>query len=503
MDQAGATLVGGAGLAIGSKTFAAMVIEQDFFFNGNVRASWIFGSPNELAALVATVIPWTWCLSAYAIEGAQKHPSLMKRLGCCLAILLECAAWIWLASTASRGGAVAALAAACFWAGLRFRRDRSISEIASLFGRVAVCAFGFWLFSFSARIGLQYAATDASIGNRFTLWRGACQLMTMRPWSGWGVGEAGEVFVQWLQPLDARQTYQTTVNSFLHFGVERGFAVFGVVVFLASAPVLAASVARLRSRPSFGILLLTGASSWAAWIIANIFSTLIFDGRLWVVPIIAILAVGISIVAASARRSIAGFTVGATACVVLAACTVVAVSGVTGSKEANGVKVNWEPAGGVVLQLSGSVPQATWVVVPDTAVLGRKYGHEIRRLVEEDSGASRWIVINPGLLTLPHIEAAGWVLLGDQALLAEQLPAEAQVAFVHPSGLPPTNWHGHGVVIAPGIDEDGSREQWAEWASMNGLAYAEVRGVGRDALAAWPYAYIPILRRLKETAGRK
>ena len=82
-----------------------------------------------------------------------------------------------------------------------------------------------------------------------------------------------------------------------------------------------------------------------------------------------------------------------------------------------------------------------------------------------------------------------WILLGETAREADALSSEATVVFMHPRGQPPQRWAGRGTVIFNGVDEEGAREYWIQWANRRKLRIVTVPGVGLDARVAWPTAY--------------
>jgi energy-coupling factor transporter transmembrane protein EcfT len=81
------------------------------------------------------------------------------------------------------------------------------------------------------RFAPNFIVSDASVANRWELWKGASQMIFIRPWNGIGTGEGGFVFSQWFQPEHLDYVYTSLLNSWLEIGVESGLPALSVCIF--------------------------------------------------------------------------------------------------------------------------------------------------------------------------------------------------------------------------------------------------------------------------------
>lgn len=496
-----------------------MISEGEYFFRGAMRISWGFATPNYLGAFLAALLPLAWGARALLPQATRAVPTpavnprkrpkdtpspmpVRKGLlaGSCVLFLIELALWGAIGATGSRGAALAALAGVVWWELFRrLRAERSWRTSAGWIGlRVLFCVGGFAVFSFGGRIAPGYLAQDASIGNRWLLWGGGAALCEAAPWRGWGAGESGELFTQWLQPLDRPEAYKTMVNSYLHLAVEHGLpALAGVLAVLAGLVCWPLVAERSLGSARWAAVCRTAACVWVAWATANVFSTLFDDRRLWFAPAGALLAVLVSVpVVLKGQRSWRRWAMG-----VLAGATIlpllVYLVGVFWQWRA-AVRVRCSESGMVALSSGWGETSSRWGVLPDPAVLGEKYGHEIRRwgmAMNDQSWSARVHDPRRGALgvageALPN----QWLVFGSGVGDLDQLGDNTFVVIVHPRGALPKKWRGNGLLLLNQIDEDGSGAAWAGWADALGLRSHTISGIGLDVRAAWPDAYLSRLR---------
>lgn len=145
-----------------------------------------------------------------------------------------------LAATGSRGGLVAFLVGTgvASVAVLRGRRGSRRGLAAVLFP-LAALAVAVAVFGLGGRIGKAVRGHDDSVGNRLVIWRTVPRMMADAP-DGWGVGNSGQAFTNWYQPLDRTERYRTLVGSHFTWMVEFGgggrfLYVFGWLIVLALA----------------------------------------------------------------------------------------------------------------------------------------------------------------------------------------------------------------------------------------------------------------------------
>jgi len=133
---------------------------------------------------------------------------------------------------------------------------------------------------------------DASVGNRLTVWKGGLQMTADVP-RGVGAGNSGKFFMDWYQPLTAKEGYRTLVNSYLTFAAEFGLLWFGVgmtVVFgLLRVLVRAEAPGRGENTAWWLCVRRISAASWLAFLTAGFFSTTMESRVLWVPPLAGLL----------------------------------------------------------------------------------------------------------------------------------------------------------------------------------------------------------------------
>lgn len=483
-----------------------MIIEGEYFYKGAMRLSWSFGSPNQLGALFASVVPLLWGVASGG-QGERtvgqldeaKHRYLSPHV-CAKAVFrtIEFGLWLAIGATASRGAALAALGAAAAWSVSSLRLNYSKwRTIGIWFGlRFVMCLLGFISFSFGGRIAPGFLAHDDSIGNRLILWKGASTLIAASPWAGWGRGESGNAFMQWVQPLDRLEAYKTMVNSFLHVGVEGGLPILVLVLSLTFAGISWGLVFE-KNIKSERLRLLARASSCVllSWALSNVFSTLFRDLRLWVFPILAILLLFGTLASTRYAKAIILHWIGVAFGAALLGCAGVFLAGVRGNSQ-RAIHLVHPSKGVTILSRSLSKEKARWGLLVDKDVLGKRYGHELRRWGDEAGAlnipwsvaffdARFWDVDVEEAKQIDH-----WIFMGETAGEADSLLPGQTVIFMHPRGALPLRWRGRGTVVLNGVDEEGSHENWTQWASRNNLRIVHVSNVGLDARAEWPLAYM-------------
>ena len=490
-----------------------MISEGEYFYRGAVRISWGFATPNYLGAFLAGFMPLVWAMAKFCkhplpVAKPQTNPRKRNKVNepvssrpivpwATIGMLAsELFLWGSLGATASRGAAVAALSGAVLWELFRhYSEERTWSRSLKWIGlRAGFCIVGFAVFSFGGRIAPGYLAQDASIGNRWLLWAGGAALCHGSPWSGWGIGESGHLFTQWVQPLDLPQEYKTMVNSYLHLAVERGLpalaAVMVVVAGLVSWPLL---VGRAAISARWANVCRAVACIWVIWTVANVFSTLFDDWRMWCAPGIGVLLLIVSVPVVMRARQRTGRWICGIAIVALVVPGAIYLAGAI-YQWRSPIKIGRSAAGMVLLSRTEAKGPAHWGVLPDTGVLGGKYGHEIRRwgLATKDQGWSAW-VYDPrrGDLRVRNEEQPDhWLVFGANAARVDFLRNTDFVVLVHPRGTPPRHWSGKGLILLNQIDEDGSAAAWIGWADALGLRHHTIPDTGIDARAGWPIAYV-------------
>jgi len=510
-----------------------MILGGDFLYHGLLRWNLGWPTPNYAGAFVATLLVF-----AFAFSGSR---------WCWTALAVEAGGLYLLAKTYSRG-AVVAWVAACLFAVMAGRVWRERREIRWWGTRAALLGVMLWAVGFgwsrapesggatvtkqdgeqskntggrpgplsdgaSASDGPAMErgpAEDGSVVNRLALWRGGAAMIAAAPWNGWGAGESGRVYMNWFQDVDRDEGFSTMVNSFLHVGVEYGLGVLAAVLAgLGAVLAMAWQAGRGKGERSseglrsgaLGITRATTAAgaSLVAWAVANVFTTLWIDWKLWIVPGVAIAIIVWSVLRGTglrpvglAVRSAAGFG------------TVIALAGSLGLLLTGHVLAarspHWvEPTADGAIAVRTRTESAGGVTVshlwPDPAVLGPTPGKELRRWFATRLAGNQWIVhrANPAAPWMELGDASGVILFGRQAerLAGGGALGDRPLRVIHPLGAPPAGAAralGSTELILPAIDEAGNGPAWRAWAVATGARVSESPGAGLDVRAAWAAA---------------
>lgn len=175
------------------------------------------------------LMPW-----AVGVWLLISRPGLTQTITKITAMLLWFVMALGVSLTYSRGPVVGVLAGA-----LVFLIDASVSHWAR-WKALLICIAGgiclmfglLWLSPAGGRFAPGFIATDASVANRWELWKGASQMIFIRPLAGLGAGDGGYVFSQWYQPEHLDYVYTSLLNSWLEIGAESGIPALAVCIFL-------------------------------------------------------------------------------------------------------------------------------------------------------------------------------------------------------------------------------------------------------------------------------
>ena len=309
-----------------------------------------FENPNMTAAVVAEVGVLLLILCG-RVRGVL----------CAFLAVLAAGSAVALAATESRGGLVAFLVGAgiASVAAVRGRRDSRRGFAAVLLPLVAL-AVAVTVFGLGGRIGKAVRGHDASVGNRLVIWRTVPRMMADAP-DGWGVGNSGQAFMNWYQPLDRTECYRTLVGSHFTWMVEFGgrgrfLYVFGWML------VLALSFRRWRRT---GDALPTAL--WLTLAIAAVPTSVLEEGAVWILPVCASLPL-LADLRRDGRLSVGTLVILALLAVIPVEMLRLVQPGVV-QCHAKGRAVEYNPSG------AGEV--ADWIV-PDDAVVGADFPRRLR-----------------------------------------------------------------------------------------------------------------------------
>lgn len=233
---------------------------------------WGLGNPNKTAALIAMMMVAVWGLA------------FIRRWGFWLALTLFAGLGVCLVHTFSRGGMVALFFGMIplLWMAWRCRISRvQIIGLVIAAWVVIGAAVGFQAHQ---RYTQGIIQEDRSITNRLAIWEMAPQMMRDAP-GGWGIGNSGNAYCQWYQPLDRTEGYRTLVNSHLTWLVELGllgryaYLLFWLVVLTLCIP----SSKQLWLAIPLGIWIIFGTSA--------VFSSVAESKPLWILPLLSLVVV--------------------------------------------------------------------------------------------------------------------------------------------------------------------------------------------------------------------
>lgn len=355
---------------------------MEFFFEEHWRWDWGFGNPNKSATLIGMLFVLAQMLRSWQCRKAV--------LG--LWFLLSLSLGISLIHTYSRGGLLALLVGTMiYWAlvsGGRFRVARGKAGLL-----IAILSAFLVLYpnlphvEASKRYLQGWAPNseeDRSIGNRLRIWRDVPRMMRDAP-GGWGIGNSGNAWTQYYQPLDTRYHYRTLVSSHFTWLVEFGW--IGRFLYLLVWGLLCAFAWRAASAseaaPNRNLAAVTGGA-WAVLGVSSLFSSVAEAPLLWVIPMVLLL------LSLWKLRKVfippirpGSFLCRSSLAVSAGAATLLMLACALGGTPSSQARIHYR--GGIVYV--GEEPFRHLLYAPDQRVVGNHYGMSIREQAE-----TGWIV---------------------------------------------------------------------------------------------------------------
>ena len=380
-------------------------------------------------------------------------------------IVIETALVIALAATMSRGGVVVLVCAAVYvwWLYKRWERrspERQAGLVPGAPGkqtwqsalrwlshsplwRVALLLTspGLW-----ARSAPGYVAQDASIGNRFELWKGAVKLISTSPLRGWGYYNTGASYMNWFQGVTDHTYYNGLVNSFLQIGAAFGLLVLGGLLFVLILALLSAHsrVAQTLlsvsdSCENFGtdrsvcatfIALL--AFLWLLiWMLNSCFSSMLSSPMLMIPPLVAVV---VALFLHPPKRSeLVGSLM-----ISVSICLLVFVMGHRFASS-DSVSISRDSSGVVTITNNEIKTGGTCVVYADAGALGEEYGKELRKFLPRSNFERCVVVGKAGYLDTPGINIKNLELIILSGITVSQVEIKdgpAKYVLLNPAFLP-------------------------------------------------------------------
>jgi len=466
---------------------------NEYLYGETLRWSFGFENPNKAAVVFACLLPlcwWAWTASWGIRRTWLRIPSLAFSAGVFLATG-GC-----LVMTFSRGGLVAGVAALGYvWALTLWKSIRgkevgadgaapSRREVPkwwlSILLVIALVCLAVW--SGLASRSVEGLAEDASVTNRFDLWKAGVQMACENP-AGFGSGQSGTEFMQWYQATDRTEGYRTMVNSYLTFLVEQGWRVFALSVFgflvfwFSTAPAPGSRTTEIARVMRASIM---------AFLVAGIFSTTMEDWGLWLIPACCVIGlIGMRCCLRPRTMSLRPLVWG-----LCGTCAIVFGIWLAGYVQSKGDPLARtfapSPEGTSVIAIAPKGGKKTIGFARDAAVLGPAYGKLLRSLALE-TGSKILLVGGEGmsadLVVLAGDAVSGTLPHDDVPLLllapAKMEEAQARAILGRKSRI---------LLLLPEIDEDGRSAFWrrlTEKYPREGLLCQNLDGVGTQVDWAW------------------
>lgn len=244
----------------------------DFFFDGVNRWQLWFENPNKAAIVFAElVILGVWLI--------QRRNVFLFWSGY---VLVNISAFALL-HTLSRGGFLACgIGTGLVLRRIRMKallRKRKMLLVLSLIFLVV----SLFCLKVHQRCSHGVVTEDASIKNRIALWSSAPAMFRAAPW-GWGLGNAGDIYMKWFQPTDRQERYRTLVNSHLTWLVELGWAA-GFLYLCAWSGILWLGWKMRRKSIDQGVCL----GEFGCLFVGGVFSSILESAWVWVLPTVTLL----------------------------------------------------------------------------------------------------------------------------------------------------------------------------------------------------------------------
>ena len=354
---------------------------NSYFYNGILR--WDFGldNPNKAAAILAF---------ALVLLFAAMIRSKRRWIGWSCAAAAVALGYGFV-HTFSRGGFVALVAGVAIVAGGEARRLRERSKwMPALAAAALVAVAALWL-GFAARIAASAPGSDGSVANRLEMWKAVPGMMADAP-GGWGVGNSGDAFMGWYQPLSRHERYRTLVCSHFTWLVEFGWA--GRIA-LASGWLLALGLCAYRFRKRGDSVPL---AVWAAFWTAALFSSVAEEPFVWAIPAATLLPAFKTFLAGAAETRTALVAIPAAS---LAGGILIVVAFATcGTLMPAASMPLHRTYDGARIILGGGEP-TDWIVFDGKTMGGNTYGRALRKFAKSSAGAGRNFGVAAELRNVP------------------------------------------------------------------------------------------------------
>jgi O-antigen ligase len=471
-------------------SYIGVIFDQPFYYHGHLRWSYGWATPNFAGAFLATIEPAIWMAAGLIYNKSRYKASRGFQFAA------ELVFWFLLARTYSRGSIVAAFSARAAWQAVQGELT-AIKTWAGYLVAPLVCILSS---GFGGRIYNTVATADPSVGHRLELWVEGLRMLAASPWTGWGSGNSGIMYMNWYEPPGHTEHFTAMVNSYLSLAVDYGLPAFCLVMFVSGFLICggmsAAKSAAEAKRASPALALGAATSACVAWLVANVFSNLWVVPSLWIVPGAAVCAIG------GCRENWKTLWLGKIfpwAFLSISAGLFLFFAG-RALEWRSPVAVRHSGSDIVVLEARiNSAENKRLPAIdlwPDPLVLGEVPGRQLRAWLQQSDGPECLTVYKrPEAIMVKEKTGQGdriLVLVGRQAarLKLIQIRPSDRIILVHPmqlnrEDLLPLRGH-RAVVVLPEIDQGGTNDATKNEAGALGAKVLFSPSVGVELRPIWP-----------------
>ena len=243
---------------------------------------------------------------------------------------------------------------------------------------------------FKHRLSIEEITVGTSTTYRLDLWQSGLNMIFLKPYFGWGIGQSGETYMQWFQKLDHPHRVAGMINSYLHVATERGLILFSIllypIVFLWAYFLLNY---KDSGRNYYELLHLICLAILSVFLMCNVFSSLWIFWKLWLLILLILIVCIYSIakINTEVRLRLLKKT-GVLAFVLVALFSSLLYGlGLLAHRAFPNIKLQEDY---LVFNNSDANDKERWFIATDTTVMGSDYGKQIRQLFKRLKFVEIW-----------------------------------------------------------------------------------------------------------------
>jgi hypothetical protein len=288
---------------------------------------------------------------------------------------------------------------------------------------------------------------------------GGLHLVSIKPWLGWGKGESGNAYMQWIQDPSASTFHGGMTNSYLHIAVEFGLPVLAIAICALLIPFFLGSTCA-GTRPFQTIAQFRAvAASVVAFAVCSCFTTSWQEITVswlivlsWVVlAVLGLHLLGRNVFSAWAARSLK-LSIASAAII---ATTTYLLSLLVSHRSA--YIVSRDNSGVITYRArTARLSKPQLVIAPDHQVLGALYGKTIRGVLLKHKSVEVFSIVPPAA-AITRAEGAILVVCGSR--ISSVVECGPSFTAVAPVG-PPNAMVQADALILPSHDLFGYHDEW-------------------------------------------